>query len=146
MSQRRLSMRKIRELLRLKYELGRSHRDFAASLGIANSTVSGYVRLSGNTFTQNSSIGRLRSSAPMTGRSRNPITPATSRRLRCPTRSVSELMRVQTHQREPDVLWRSGGIHETRRAGGHSGGPVLERASVYPTVRQRSWGLGARRP
>ena len=32
-------MRKIRELLRLKYELGRSHREIAASLGIANSTV-----------------------------------------------------------------------------------------------------------
>ena len=37
-------MRKIRELLRLKYELGRSHREIATSLGIANSTVSGYVR------------------------------------------------------------------------------------------------------
>ena len=44
MSQKRLSMRKIRELLRLKYELGRSHREIAASLGIANSTVSDYVR------------------------------------------------------------------------------------------------------
>ena len=44
MSQKRLSMRKIRELLRLKYELGRSHRDIATSLGIANSTVSDYVR------------------------------------------------------------------------------------------------------
>ena len=33
-------MRKIRELLRLKYERGRSHREIAASLGIANSTVS----------------------------------------------------------------------------------------------------------
>ena len=44
MSQPRLSMRKIRELLRLKYKLGRSHREIAASLGIANSTVSGYVR------------------------------------------------------------------------------------------------------
>ena len=43
-SQRRLSMRKIRELLRLKYELGRSHRELAMSLGIANSTVSEYVR------------------------------------------------------------------------------------------------------
>ena len=37
-------MRKIRELLRLKYDLGRSHRDIARSLGIANSTVSDYVR------------------------------------------------------------------------------------------------------
>ncbi len=44
MSQKRLSMRKIRELLRLKYELGRSHREIAASLGVANSTVSDYVR------------------------------------------------------------------------------------------------------
>ena len=36
-------MRKIRELLRLKYELGRSHREIAGSLGVANSTVSDYV-------------------------------------------------------------------------------------------------------
>ena len=44
MSQKRLSMRKIRELLRLKYDLGRSHREIARSLGIAASTVSDYVR------------------------------------------------------------------------------------------------------
>ena len=44
MSQKRLSMRKIRELLRLKYELGRSHREIAGSIGVANSTVSDYVR------------------------------------------------------------------------------------------------------
>ena len=44
MSLKRFSMRKIRELLRLKYELGRSHREIAASLGIANGTVSDYVR------------------------------------------------------------------------------------------------------
>ena len=37
-------MRKIRGLLRLKYELGRSHREIAKSLDIANSTVSDYVR------------------------------------------------------------------------------------------------------
>ncbi len=36
-------MRKIRELLRLKYELGRSHREIATSLGVASSTVSDYV-------------------------------------------------------------------------------------------------------
>ena len=36
-------MRKIREHLRLKYERGRSHRETAASLGIANSTVSDYA-------------------------------------------------------------------------------------------------------
>ena len=44
MSEKRLSMRKIRELMRLKYEFGRSHREIAASLGVANSTVSDYVR------------------------------------------------------------------------------------------------------
>ena len=44
MSRQRLSMRKIRELLRLKHELGRSHREIAGSRGIANSTVSDYVR------------------------------------------------------------------------------------------------------
>ena len=43
MSQKRLSMRKIRALMRLKYELGRSHREIAASLGVANSTVSDYA-------------------------------------------------------------------------------------------------------
>ena len=32
MAQPRSSMRKIRELLRLKHELGRSHREIAASL------------------------------------------------------------------------------------------------------------------
>ena len=36
-------MRKIRELTRLKYEPGRSHREIAASLGIANGTVSDYA-------------------------------------------------------------------------------------------------------
>ena len=44
MPKKRLSMRKIRELLRLKYELRRSHREIAVSLGIANSTVSDYAR------------------------------------------------------------------------------------------------------
>ena len=44
MSQPRLSIRQIRELLRLKYELERNHREISASLGITNSTVSGYVR------------------------------------------------------------------------------------------------------
>ena len=36
-------MRSIREVLRLKYGLGRTHRQIAAALGIANSTVSLYV-------------------------------------------------------------------------------------------------------
>ena len=44
MPKKRLSMRKIRELPRLKYELRRSHREIAMSLGIANSTVSDYAR------------------------------------------------------------------------------------------------------
>ena len=44
MAQKRLSMRKIRELLRLKYECRRSHREIAASLGLAHSTVSEYLR------------------------------------------------------------------------------------------------------
>jgi transposase len=40
----RLSMRKIREVLRLKYEQGRSHRQIAASCGIGIATVSEYLR------------------------------------------------------------------------------------------------------
>jgi hypothetical protein len=40
MANERLSMRKTREILRLKWELGRSHRDVAASLGIGLRTVS----------------------------------------------------------------------------------------------------------
>ena len=37
-------MRKIRELLRLKHELGRSHREIAGSLGVSSSTVSYSLR------------------------------------------------------------------------------------------------------
>ena len=44
MVQKRLSMPSIREVLRLKYELGRSHRQIAAALGIGHSTVGAYVR------------------------------------------------------------------------------------------------------
>ena len=44
MAQKRLSMRKIRDVLRLKYELGRSHREIAAILRISHSTVGSYVR------------------------------------------------------------------------------------------------------
>ena len=44
MPRKRLSMRRIREVLRLKHELRRSHREIARSLGIANSTVSDYAR------------------------------------------------------------------------------------------------------
>jgi transposase len=39
----RHSMRKVREVLRLKYELGRRHREIAAAVGVARSTVSEYV-------------------------------------------------------------------------------------------------------
>ena len=42
MSAKRLSMRKIREILRLKQELGLSHRSIARSLHIAVGTVSEY--------------------------------------------------------------------------------------------------------
>ena len=44
MAQKRLSMPSVREVLRLKYELGRSHRQIAAALGIGHSTVGAYVR------------------------------------------------------------------------------------------------------
>ena len=37
-------MRKVREILRLKYECGRSHREIAASLQIAVGTVTGYLK------------------------------------------------------------------------------------------------------
>jgi len=40
----RLSMRRIRELLRLKFELGLSSRSIAASLGISKGAVSGYLQ------------------------------------------------------------------------------------------------------
>jgi hypothetical protein len=39
----RLSMRKIREVLRLKYESGRSHAEIAASVGIGETTVGDYL-------------------------------------------------------------------------------------------------------
>ena len=57
-------MRKIRELMRLKYELGRSHREIAASLGIANSTVSDYAsraRAAGPLLAVAGEAGRRRS-------------------------------------------------------------------------------------
>ena len=44
MPQARLSMRKISEVLRLKWELGRNHREIAQSCGIGTGTVSEYVR------------------------------------------------------------------------------------------------------
>ena len=43
MSQERLSMRKIEEILRLKYEVGLSHRAIAQSCSVSPSTVSEYV-------------------------------------------------------------------------------------------------------
>ena len=41
MATERLSMRKIREILRHKWAVGRSHREVAASLGVSVGTVSG---------------------------------------------------------------------------------------------------------
>jgi hypothetical protein len=43
MATERLSMRKIREILRLKWVLGKSHRDAARSLGVSPATVAGVV-------------------------------------------------------------------------------------------------------
>ena len=43
MAQTRLSMRKIEEILRLKYELGLTHREIARSCAVSASTVSEYV-------------------------------------------------------------------------------------------------------
>ena len=44
MARKRLSMRKIRDVLRLKYGLGRSNREIGAMLRISHSTVGSYVR------------------------------------------------------------------------------------------------------
>ncbi len=44
MAQKRLSMRKIREALRQRHELGRSHREIARSLSVSHSTVREYMR------------------------------------------------------------------------------------------------------
>lgn len=44
MAQERLPMRKIKEVLRLKYEFGRGHREIARSCGISHSTVLEYLR------------------------------------------------------------------------------------------------------
>jgi len=44
MAQERLSMRKINEVLRLKWECGLSNRAIARSCSISHSTVSEYVR------------------------------------------------------------------------------------------------------
>ena len=44
MARKRLSMRKIRDVLRLKYGLGRSNREIGAILRISHSTVGSYVR------------------------------------------------------------------------------------------------------
>ena len=40
MAYRRLSMRRIREILRLKFEAGLSQRAIARAIGVSNSTVS----------------------------------------------------------------------------------------------------------
>ncbi len=43
MAAKRLSMRKIRDVLRLKYELGFTHRTIAKALRVAVGTVSEYL-------------------------------------------------------------------------------------------------------
>jgi hypothetical protein len=43
MAQVRLSMRKIEEILRLKYEVGLTHREIARSCAVSASTVSEYI-------------------------------------------------------------------------------------------------------
>lgn len=45
---KRLSMRKIREVLRLKYELGRSNREIGLNCGIGSSTVGDYIQRARN--------------------------------------------------------------------------------------------------
>jgi DNA-binding transcriptional regulator LsrR (DeoR family) len=46
MAQERLSMRKVTEVLRLKYALGLSQRQVAASCGVSQSVVNDYLRRS----------------------------------------------------------------------------------------------------
>jgi DNA-directed RNA polymerase specialized sigma24 family protein len=44
MATQRLSMRKTREILRLKWDLGRSHREVAQSLGVSVRVVGSTIR------------------------------------------------------------------------------------------------------
>ena len=44
MAQKRLSMRKAKEISRLKYELGLSNRQIARSCGVSRKTVAEYIR------------------------------------------------------------------------------------------------------
>ena len=44
MAQRRLSMRKTAEILRLKYEAGLTNREIARSCGVGRATVSNYLK------------------------------------------------------------------------------------------------------
>ncbi len=43
MATKRLPMRKLREILKLKYETGLAHREIAKACGIGAGTVSAYV-------------------------------------------------------------------------------------------------------
>jgi hypothetical protein len=43
MAGQRLSMRKAREILRQKWELGRSHREVAASVGVSKGAITGVI-------------------------------------------------------------------------------------------------------
>ena len=44
MPKKRLSMVKIKEVLRLKYDVGLSHRQIAVSSGVSHSTIADYLR------------------------------------------------------------------------------------------------------
>ena len=43
MAGQRLSMRKAREILRQKWELGRSHREVAESIGVSKGAITGVI-------------------------------------------------------------------------------------------------------
>ncbi len=50
MAKERLSMRKVREILRLKYDSGLTDRQIAKSCSVARSTVASYLRQEKGTF------------------------------------------------------------------------------------------------
>ena len=109
MSQKRLSMRRIRELLRLKHELGRSHREIAESLGIANSTVSAYVRRAAG--------AGMRATCTRPGRSASPTWCSSGRGGYGATWTapLRDRLRRVGGTRSPDKDRRVGGRGETGR-------------------------------
>ena len=59
MPRKRLSMRKIRDVLRLKYGLSRSHRETAAILRISHNTVGSYVQRAAGSGSVLAAAGRV---------------------------------------------------------------------------------------